>query len=47
MSARQICRDCGVTLEREGNHWVDAAEGGSYDWCDYGKDNAHHKAVTR
>ena len=36
-----VCDRCGVELEREGALWVDAAVGGTYDWCDHGSDNTH------
>jgi hypothetical protein len=29
----KACRDCGSPLERDGNRWVDATPGGTYDWC--------------
>lgn len=28
-----FCRECGCPIERVVDRWVDATEGGTYDWC--------------
>jgi NMD protein affecting ribosome stability and mRNA decay len=42
----QVCRHCGITIQREGDRWVDIREGGVYDFCTertYGKQERGHQ----